>query len=131
MDHTENEFDLQPLAQGLRPKTTEAFKHLALNANEKLILARFAASQEYNVFLKLAMGEIEKAETEHFQSWKNKELFERSGLIAVAQRLFLERLGSEIRHQVDEFAGEVEFARTTKEISQMSPEEFIERNVTQ
>lgn len=131
MDATDNEYQAVAPAPGLQQPKAEPFKHLGLTAGEKFVLARFFASQDWQVFVKLAMGEIEKAETEHFQAWKDKEAFERTGLVAVAQRLFLERLDKEIRHHVDEFAGEVEFARTKQEISQMSPEEFIQRDITQ
>jgi hypothetical protein len=72
-------------------------------------------------------GEIEKFETEHMQAWKNKELFERTGLVAVAARSFYEKVQVEINYHASEFIGEMETAALERREEAMSPEEFIRR----
>ena len=125
MEHEIQEHDLLPPAEGLGGKR----KGLELNPNQKVMLVNWAKSAEYDVFLTLSEGIIEQQETAHFQVWKDKESFERTGLVAVAMRLFFERLQKEVNHQLDEFSGELEFARTQEEVEQTSPEEMIQRSL--
>ena len=123
------DFDLLEPAPGLAPVSAD-LKHLALNAQEKLYLVQWYGSHAYNVFVKLANGEMEKAETRHFQNWRNKEDFERTGLIAVALRLFFESLQQEFNHQVEEFQGEVTFAKQTEELDKIKrddPESLLQQ----
>ena len=92
-------------------------------------LVQWYGTSAYNVFVKIANGEIEKAETRHFQNWKDKEVFERTGLIAVALRMFFETLQQEFNHHVDEFRGEVAFAKQTEELDRIKrddPESLIQ-----
>src|SRR6266576_1764576 len=119
-----NEFDLQEPAAGLATRR-DARLHLELTPTEKVVLAQWFGSASYDIFVKLANGEIEKAETAHFNQWKNKEAFERTGLVAVATRLLFERIQKEINRQVEEFSGEIEFAKQAQEFSETSPEEII------
>ena len=102
---------------------------LQLSSDEKLVLVNWAISQEYVLWLKLAEGIIEKAETAHFQTWKDKDTFERTGIMAVAQRIFFERLQHEVKSQVEELQGELEFAKIKKDELNTSPEELIQRGL--
>lgn len=117
------EQDLLPPAEGLVGRRST----LQLTDNEKVALANWAGSNEYKVFLRLAEGIIEADETKHFKCWKDKEVFERTGLVAVAQRIFFERLQKEVNVQLEEFQGELEFLKTEQETSIASPEELIQR----
>lgn len=99
---------------------------LTLGENEKLSLVNWATSTEYKIFLRLAESIIERSETSHLRTWKDKEAFERTGLVAVAQRLFFERLQKEVNNQYDEFAGELEFVRQEKGVASLSPEQRIQ-----
>lgn len=122
------DIDVLEPAPGLAPVTSDGL-HLNLNAQEKLYLVQWYGSHAYNVFIKLAQGEIEKAETRHFQQWGNKENFERTGLVAVATRMFFESLQREFNHQVEEFQGEVAFAKQTEELDRIKrddPESLIQ-----
>lgn len=128
MEQTVQEYDLLAPAEGLVEKRTSK---LELTPQEKLLLANWAQSNEYSVFLKLFEGIIEIQETVHFRLWKDKEAFERTGLVAVAMRMAFERLQKEVNTQFEEFAGEVEFARVEKEVQNESPEERIQRGFRQ
>lgn len=124
------EFEMVETAEGLTAGR-EANLHVDLTPAEKVTLAQWYGSPAYNVFIKLANGEIEKSETYHFQTWKNKKLFYATGLKAVAIRDFFEKLQSEMNHQIDEFAGEVEFVkqtRLTEQTLKTSPEEMIQQS---
>lgn len=101
------------------------FQSLKLTANDKVVLANGVHSPFYGVLLKLAEGEIQKLETAHFKVWKEKEAFERTGLTAVAARLFFERLQAEFARQAEEFSSEVEFAKKEQSRAQTSPEDFV------
>lgn len=117
------EQDLLPPAEGLVGRKAT----LQLTENEKVMLVNWAHSAEYSVFLRLAEALIEADETKHFQLWRDKEAFERTGLVAVAQRLFFERLQKEVNTQFEEFQGELEFIKNEQEINTASPEEIIQR----
>lgn len=122
------DFELLEPAPGLAAVSPDGL-HLGLNAQEKLVLVQWYGTSAYNVFVKIANGEIEKAETRHFQNWKDKEVFERTGLIAVALRMFFETLQQEFNHHVDEFRGEVAFAKQTEELDRIKrddPESLIQ-----
>lgn len=99
---------------------------LTLSENERLSLVNWATSTEYKVFLRLAEAIIEVDETSHLKAWRDKEAFERTGLVAVAERIFFERLQKEINTQYEEFQGELEFLKTERGASQMSPEQIIQ-----
>lgn len=118
------EQDLLPPAEGLIGRRAT----LQLTENEKVMLANWARSAEYNIFLRLAEAIIEVNETKHFQLWKDKEVFERTGLVAVAQRDFFEQLQKEVNKQYEEFEGELEFLRTERATQNESPEEAIQRS---
>ena len=120
-----DEFETGPV-EGLVPIAMRDPNFLQLTPQDKVILAQFANSPAHAVFLKLAEGEIEKAETDHFKTWKDKKEFQRTGIFAVAMRIFLERLSAEIQRQVEEFSGEVEFAKQKKAQLQKSPEQQIQ-----
>jgi len=125
MNSVLNEFETGPV-EGLKPIAMRDPNFLKLTPGDKVVLANFYSSPAYAVLLKLMEGEIEKAETGHFKKWQDQDLFQRSGIFCVAMRTFMERLQTEIQRQVEEFAGEVEFARTTKSQLEKSPEEQIQ-----
>lgn len=114
----------QEPAEGLLFSTSDS-KFIQLTPQDKVTLVQFYHTRAYAVVLKLMEGEITKAETEHFKKWRNKEEFERTGVFAVAMRTFYERIQTEINRQVEEFAGEVEFAKVKKQELLTSPEEQI------
>lgn len=118
------EYELIAPAEGLLGKQSL----LNLTDNQKLALANWAASSEYAIFKVLAEGIIEAQGTAHLQCWKDKEAFERTGLVTVAMQLFYERLQKEVKHQYEEFQGEIEFAKQEQENLQESPEELIQRS---
>ncbi|SRR6266568_629247 len=118
------EFETGPV-EGLKPIALRDPRFLELTPQDKVTLAQFNNSPAHQVMLKLMAGEVEKAETDHFKKWQDEALFERSGLFAVAMRVFLERLQAEIQRQVEEFAGEVDFIKKQKEVLETSPEEQI------
>lgn len=120
-----DEFNTGPV-EGLMPIKMRDPNHLQLTAQDKVTLVQHVHSPAYQVYLKLAEGVLEEMETAHFQVWKDKEAFERTGLFAVAARIFMERLGADMQRHVEEFAGEVEFAKTKKEVLEKSPEEQIQ-----
>jgi hypothetical protein len=70
---------------------------------------------------------IEKTETAHFQNWKDKEAFERTGLAAVAQRMFYEQFQNDAKRKIEEFSSELDFVRKKQDEMKVSPEEQIIR----
>jgi hypothetical protein len=118
------EYELLPAAEGLVGKKSL----LTLNETQKLALANWKSSSEYAIFQILAEGIIEAQVTAHLQVWKDKEAFERTGLVAVAMQAFYERLQKEVNYQYDEFQGEVDFVKQEKAKDQTSPEELIQRS---
>ena len=123
--------DFESIALGLRPRPAQAAlqknEHLALSHAEAAVVSRLPNSTEYNAILKIMEGEIEKLETEHMQNWKDKDLFERTGLVAVAARTLYERFQIEINFHSSEFRGNEAGAELDKAVEEMSPEEFIRR----
>lgn len=119
-----DEFETGPV-EGLKPIAMRDPYALQLTPQDLVILAGWVRSPAYAVWQKLSEGVIEKAETAHFQNWKDREAFERTGLVAVAQRMFYEQLQQEAKKQVDEFAGEIDFARKKQELLKTSPEDQI------
>lgn len=119
-----DEFETGP-AEGLLPIAMRGPDSLKLSPAEMVLLVQGVNSPFYAVLMKLFEGELEKLETTHFKTWKDKEAFERTGLFAVAARIFLERAGEEIRKQSDEFAGELEFIKKKKEQLTQSLEQQI------
>lgn len=129
MDSVLNEFETGPV-EGLLPIKMRDPESLKLTPSEQVILTQWVNSPAYAVFVKLVEGEIEKAETFHFQKWQDKEMFERTGLFAVAMRIGFERVQKEMQRQVDEFAGELQFLKNKKEVAGTSPEEQIQQQLT-
>lgn len=120
--------DFESIALGLQPPTAKAIvkhDHLVLSHTEMAVVSRLPNSTEYNAILRIMEGEIEKLETEHMQAWRDKELFERTGLIAVSARAFYERFQQEINYHSQEFQGNQEALQVTQQVEQMTPEEFI------
>jgi len=124
-----DEFETGPV-EGLQPIAMRDPYALKLTPQDLVILVNWISSPAYKVWQKLSEGIIEKSETGHFQNWKDKEAFERTGLVAVAQRLFYEEQQKEIKTQVDEFRSEIDFARKKKESLLESPEDQITRELT-
>jgi hypothetical protein len=83
--------------------TQQAFlNHIDLTTEEKASLSSLLHTRPYNALLKLMHGEVVKAETEHYKAYRDPVLFDRLGQIAVAMRLFMERIETEVQHQVSE-----------------------------
>ena len=121
--------DFESIALGLQPLPPKAAQlendHIRLSHAEAAVVSRLPNSTEYNAILRIMEGEIEKLETEHMKSWRDKELFERTGLIAVSARAFYERFQIEINYHSSEFRGEEAAAELDRAVKEMSPEEFI------
>ena len=122
--------DFESVAQGLQaqPRGRAAMTkndHLTLTSSEAVIVARLPNSLEYNVILRIMEGELEKMETSHMQNYLDKDLFERTGLMAVAARMFYERIQHEINYHSAEFVGNAAEAELEAAVKQMSPEEFL------
>ena len=121
---TENEFETGP-AEGLIPIAMRNPNELAMTNGELAILSAFAKSPAYRVWQKLSEAILEKTETGHFRNWKDKEAFERTGLVAVAQRTFYEELQLEMKRQLDDFATDYDVVKRKKEALSLSLEEQI------
>ena len=123
--------DFEALALGLKPEESKDAviknDHLVITADESAIASRLPNSNEYNFVLRVLEGEIIKLETEHMQNWRDKELFERTGLVAVASRMLYERFQSEINYHSSEYLGAQEAYEVEQEVAELSPEDFIRR----
>jgi hypothetical protein len=123
--------DFEALALGLKPEESKDAviknDHLVITADESAIASRLPNSSEYNFILRVLEGEIIKLETEHMQNWRDKELFERTGLVAVASRMLYERFQSEINYHSSEYLGAQEAYEVEQEVAELSPEDFIRR----
>ena len=122
------DFEQLAPAEGLSIRR-EPNKHIELTPNEKLMLTQWGSSDPYDIFLKLGESIVTIIETEHFQKWQDKEAFELSGLMAVGARIFFERLQREVNHQVEEFAGEIEFVKAERAKDKMPPEAMIQNGM--
>lgn len=121
------EFETGPV-EGLQvPIAMRDPRFLKLSSTEKVTLANWYGTPAYEVWVKLSQGEIEKLETAHFQNWKDREAFERTGLLAVSARIFFERIMSECTRQMEEFSGEVEFIKQKKDLLGTSLEDQIKQ----
>ena len=123
--------DFEALALGLQPTgpkdTVIKNDHLEISQDEAAIASRLPNSSEYNFVLRVLEGEIIKLETEHMQNWRDKDLFERTGLVAVASRMLYERFQSEINYHSSEYLGAQEAYEVEQEVAELSPEDFIRR----
>ena len=123
--------DFEALALGLQPEASKDAviknDHLVITAGESAIASRLPNSAEYNFILRVLEGEIIKLETEHMQNWRDKDLFERTGLVAVASRMLYERFQSEINYHSSEYLGAQEAYEVEQKVAELSPEEFIRR----
>ena len=109
-----------------KPKAASAkADHVLLSNAESATVSRLPNSPTYNVILRILEGEIEKLETEHMQAWRDKDLFERTGLVAVSARMLYEKFQIEVNYHSAEFVGAMEAATTERVVAEMSPEEFI------
>ena len=124
--------DFEEIALGLRSTpakgTLDANQHVNLSHAELQIVSGFPNSAQYNITLKILEGEIEKLETEHMRLWKNKEEFERSGLIAVAARKIYERYQKEINFHAEQFQIKLEDDQIEQEVKSMTPEEILRKS---
>jgi len=121
------EFETGPVAGLQIPIKMRDPRFLQLTAQEKIVIAQWYGSPAYLVWQKLSEGELEKLETTHFNHWKEEEAFQRTGLIAVSARLYFEKIQQECQRQVEEFSGEVEFAKQKKELLQTSLEDQVKK----
>jgi hypothetical protein len=119
-----DEFETGPV-DGLRPIAMRDPHALQLTPNDLVTLATWVSSPAYVVWQKLSEGVIEKLETSHFQNWKNESDFQRTGLIAVSARMHYEQVQLEAKRAVEEFAGELDFARINKDKMRVSAEQQV------
>jgi hypothetical protein len=119
-----DEFETGP-AEGLQPIAMRDPHALQLSPNDIVVLASWVASPAYKVWQKLSEGVIEKLETAHFQNWKIEADFQRTGLVAVSARIHYEQVQLEAKRAVEEFAGELDFARMQKEKLKLSAEQQV------
>lgn len=120
-----DEFETGPV-DGLRPIAMRDPLALSLTPQDLVTLATWVSSPAYVVWQKLSEGVIEKLETGHFQNWKDEEAFQRTGLVAVAARMHYEQVQLEAKRAVEEFAGELDFARIKKEQMSVSAEQQVQ-----
>ena len=124
--------DFESVALGLKATpakgTLDANQHVVFSNAELQILSGFPNSAQYNINLKILEGEIEKLETEHMRSWKDKELFERTGLVAVAARKLYERYQHEVNYHSEQFNNLVEDRVIQKEVEKLTPEQILKNS---
>ena len=110
---------------------TDRFQHKEFTQVETQMLADLANMPHYQILLSLMEGEVERGETDHFKAYKQKEEFERLGLIAVAQRLFFERIQFEVEHQKQELLGFLEEQQASEQLKKVPLEELMRASVEQ
>ena len=110
------------------PKT-DRFMHRDFTMQEMQYLSQLAELPHYQVLLKLMEGICERAETEHFQEWKNREAFDRTGATAVAQRIFFERVQKEVLYQKEELASFNEERQIDESLKATPAAELIRRQI--
>lgn len=120
-----DEFETGPV-EGLQPIAMRDPDALRFTPQDLVVLATWVSSPAYHVWQKLCEGVIEKMETAHFNNWKDEEAFQRTGLFAVAARAHYEQVQLEAKRSVEEFAGELDFARIKKEQMKISPEQMVQ-----
>ena len=104
-------------------------QHLRLTAAEMAAIATLPNSPLYQVILRVMEGELTKLETAHMQKWGDRESFDRSGLIAVAARIFFESVQKEINYQTEEYLGiQLEQEAKQEELA-TTPEQFMRRSL--
>ena len=100
-------------------------QHIEFSHSESARLAQFPNSTDYNITLKILEGECEKLETAHMRAYKDKELFERTGLIAVAARLLYEKYMKEVNYHAEKFADIEEYQAVEEEVKAMTPQQLL------
>ena len=110
---------------------TDRFQHKEFTVAEMQMLADLANMPHYQILLSLMEGEVERGETEHMRAYKDKEEFERTGLVAVAQRIFFERVQKEIETQKQELLGFLEEQQASEQLKQVPLEDLMKRSVEQ
>jgi hypothetical protein len=116
------------IAEGLNVPTVRDPRFLELTPADKVQLVNFYRSPAYAVVMKLLEGEAEKAETQHMVAWRDQEKFLSTGYVAVAFQMMFERIQAEIKRQVEEFAGELQFIKQKQEQQKISIEEQVEQS---
>jgi hypothetical protein len=125
-----DEFETGPV-EGLQPIAMRDPEALKFSPMDLVTLATWYSSPAYKVWQKLCEGVIEKMETAHFNNWKDEEAFQRTGLFAVAARAHYEQVQLEAKRSIEEFSGEVDFARIKREQMKKSPEQMIQDQFNQ
>jgi len=131
---TELRSEIDAIPGAIKPIATvksDRFQHKDFTMNEVQMLADLAGMPHYQILLRLMEGEVERGETDHMKAYKDKELFERTGLIAVAQRIFFERVQKEIEHQKMELQGLLEEQQVSEQLKQVPLEELMKESVRQ
>jgi hypothetical protein len=120
-----DEFETGPV-EGLQPIAMRDPLALKLSPQDLVVLATWVSSPAYKVWQKLSEGVIEKLETAHFKNWKDQDDFQRTGLVAVSARMHYEQVQLEATRAVEEFSGELDFARLKQKQLRVSVEEQIQ-----
>lgn len=121
---TMDEFQTGPV-EGLLAVELKDVEINMLKPHELAILNSFVQSPAYRVWQKLCESIIERTETAHFRTWQNPELFTRTGLISVAQRMFYEKVQAESAKQVKEFLDDAELVKTKQQLLKTPLEDQI------
>lgn len=121
--------DFESIALGLKLPAAKAARgvndHIVFSNADTQLLSQLPNSALYNVLLRLMEGELEKLETLHLQSWAEKDKFERTGLIAVAARVFYEGVQKEVNYQSAEAVSAREAEEIDRKVADMTPEEIL------
>lgn len=126
-----SDIDAIPSPLPIVKQKTDRFQHKEFTMAETQMLADLANMPHYQILLLLMEGEVERGETEHMRAYKNKEEFERTGLVAVAQRIFYERIQKEVEHQKQELLDLLEEHEASATLKQVPLEELMKRSVEQ
>lgn len=123
--------DFESVALGLIPgaqRKTAVREHVKFSEAELVQIARAQSGDPmYLVLLRLFEGELEKLETDHLKHWKDKEMFDRTGIVAVAARTFYERIQREVNYQAEEYQANRMAVQQEQEAEEMTPEDIVRR----
>lgn len=113
----------------VRTAASDRMNHIPFTESEIQMLVELAQMPHYQILLRLMHGEVEKAETQHFQNYLDQQKFDRLGVVAVSMRIFLERIQKEVAHMHQEFLGLLEDEQVSEQLAGITPEELIRRGV--
>lgn len=130
MDIEDLDAVISPLALvNRRRQMQERLSAIDLTDLQKSDLVRMAHGSEYEALLTLIESIVIISETEHFRAWKEPAMFERTGLVAVAERMLFEKIQKRIHGFVTELQGEQERIKHEAELKKMSPAELLQNSI--